>query len=81
MIQHVRQKAAAEGGTGCKKLRQSHQIQTVGSQTSTPTPKLVLRVATRAGKKEKLCWRKKKRIACLFVMFFNGCSILIARKQ
>ena len=35
-------------------------ITIIGSCTSTPTPKLILHVATRAGKKEKLCWRKKK---------------------
>ena len=32
-----------------------------------PPPKLILRVATRTGKKEKLYWRKKKWIACLFI--------------
>ena len=25
-----------------------------------PPPKLILHVATRAGKEERLCWRKKK---------------------
>ena len=35
-------------------------IAIIGSCTSTPTPKLILRVATRAGKTEQLCWRKKK---------------------
>ena len=60
-------KAAAEGGTVCEKLRHSHRIQTMGSQTTTRTPKLILRVDTRAGKKEKLCWRKKKWIACFFI--------------
>ena len=43
-------KAAAEGGTVCKKSRQSHRIQPMGSQTSTPTPKLILRVALGKGK-------------------------------
>ena len=66
-------KAAAEGGTACKKLRQSHRIQTMGSQTSTPTPKLILPVATRAGKKEKLCLRKKNELrAYSFVMLLMG---------
>ena len=38
----------------------SHYNHWVLPCTSTPTPKLILRVATRAGKKENLCWRKKK---------------------
>ena len=59
MIQHVRQKR--------------HRIQTMGSQTSTPTPKLILPVATRAGKKEKLFWRKKNELrAYSFVMLLMG---------
>ena len=53
-----------------------------GPKPVQPNHKLILRVATRAGKKEKLCWRKKKQIACLFIrMFLNGCSILIAHYQ
>ena len=76
-------KAATEGGTVCKKLRQPHRIQTLGPQTSTPTPKLILRVATQAWKMEKLCWRKKKYIGCVFVreVFFTWFSILIAHNQ
>ena len=55
-----------------KPIRMSHRIQTIGPQTSTPTPKLIVRVATRAGKKEKLCWRKKNRLGVyLFVRFFR----------
>ena len=57
-------------------------ITIIGSCTSTPNPKLILRVATRAGKKEKLCWRKRNRLGVYwFVMFSNGCSILIAHNH
>ena len=75
MIQHVRQKRQPKEALVCKKLRQSHRIQTVGSQTSTRTPKLILRVTTRAG--------KGKTLLAQFVMFFNfsGYLILIAHNQ
>ena len=57
-------------------------ITIIGSCTSTPNPKLILRVTTRAGKKEKLCWRKRNRLGVYwFVMFSNGCSILIAHNH
>ena len=63
-------KAAAEGGTVCKKSRQSHRIQPMGSQTSTPTPKLILRVAL--GKRESFVGAKRNRLAVyLFVSFFK----------
>ena len=65
-------KAAAEGGTVCKKSRQSHRIQTMGSQTSTPTPKLILRVAL--GKRKSFVGAKRNRLAV-------GFSILIACNQ
>jgi len=64
-------KAAAEGGTVCKKSRQSHRIQPMGSQTSTPTPKLILRVAL--GKRESFVGAKRNRLAVyLFVSFFSN---------
>jgi len=79
-------KTEAGGGTACKKLRQSHRIQTMGPQTSTHTHthKLILRVAMRAGKKEKqhFVGAKGNRLGVyLFVMLFNGFPILIAHNQ
>ena len=56
-------KTEAEGGTACKKLRQSHRIQTMGPQTSTHThPQINLTRGHASWKKGKtaLCWRKKK---------------------
>jgi hypothetical protein len=52
------------------------------NQISTPTLKLILRVATLAGKKEKNVGAKKNRLGVyFFVRLCNGISIFIARNQ
>ena len=53
-----------------KPIRMSHRIQTMGSQASAPTPKLILRVATRAGK--NFVDAKRNRLGVyLFVRFLG----------
>jgi hypothetical protein len=59
-LQHVRQNRQPKEALFARNQRQPHRIQTIGSQTNTPTLKLILRAATRARKKEKLCWHKRK---------------------